>query len=449
MRDLTKGSEGKHILLFAIPMLLGNLFQALYNTVDSIWVGQIVGSNGLAAVAVSFPIIFMLISLVMGLTMGVTIIISQYYGAKDMDNVKRTIDNTLLMLLVASFVTTIIGLLLSRKILILIDTPDVILHQATVYLNIMFAGMLFMYGYNGLSAILRGMGDSKTPLYFLIVATVANIILDPIFIYVLKLGVAGAAYATVISQGISFVMGFVYLYRKHDIFRLKFKDLRFDKGIMGLIFKIGFPMAIQQTLVSVAGVFLNAIINRFGADAMAAFGAASRVESFIFMPTMSISMSVSSFTGQNLGAGKIDRVKRGFNAAMLMGVVLSLFTLFITQVIPKYLILLFTNNQTVVELGVQYLKILGLFYCAFTFMFVSNGVVRGSGDTLVAMIITLVALWFVRIPLANILSRRIGLAGVWYAIGIGFLVGMTLSLSYYFSGRWKNKAIVKPSLEEI
>jgi len=446
MRDLTKGSEGKHILLFAIPMLIGNLFQALYNTVDSIWVGQIVGSNGLAAVAVSFPIIFMLISFVMGLTMGVTIIISQYYGAKDLENVKRTINNTFLMLLLASFITTLAGILLSRRLLILIDTPPVILENADVYLKIMFMGMLFMYGYNGLSAILRGMGDSKTPLYFLIVATFVNIILDPIFIYVLKLGVAGAAYATVISQGVSFIMGFFYLYKRYEMFKIKYNQLKFDKDIILLIFKIGFPMAIQQTLVSVAGVFLNAIINRFGADAMAAFGAASRVESFIFMPTMSIALSVSSFTGQNLGAGRIDRVKRGFKAAMVMGFILSIFTIFITQFIPRYLILMFTKNKVVVELGVQYLKVLGLFYCFFTFMFIANGVIRGAGDTFVAMLITLVGLWFVRIPLANILSKRIGLVGVWYAIGIGFLVGMTLSLSYYFSGRWKNKGIIKSEI---
>ncbi|WP_242859328.1 MATE family efflux transporter [Caloramator mitchellensis] len=440
---MTQGSEAKHILLFALPMLLGNLFQALYNTVDSIWVGQIVGSKGLAAVAVSFPIIFMLISLVMGLTMGTTIIISQYYGAKDMDNVKKTIDNTLLMLIVASILTTIIGLIFSKPILVLIDTPAEILKDSIVYLNIMFGGMIFLYGYNGLSAILRGMGDSKTPLYFLIIATVVNIILDPIFIYILKLGVAGAAYATVISQAISFVLGYIYLYRKHEIFRAKLNELRFDSQIMKLIFKIGFPMAIQQTLVSVAGVFLNAIINRFGANAMAAFGAASRVESFVFMPSMSIAMSVSSFTGQNLGAKKLDRVKRGFKAALLIGLVISIFTLFITLGIPKYLIMMFIKDKEVIALGVQYLKILGMFYFAFTFMFVANGVVRGSGDTFVAMLITLVALWFVRIPLANILSKSMGLVGVWYSIGIGFLVGMTLSFSYYFSGRWKTKAIVK------
>ncbi|KRQ86326.1 Multidrug export protein MepA [Caloramator mitchellensis] len=443
MKDMTQGSEAKHILLFALPMLLGNLFQALYNTVDSIWVGQIVGSKGLAAVAVSFPIIFMLISLVMGLTMGTTIIISQYYGAKDMDNVKKTIDNTLLMLIVASILTTIIGLIFSKPILVLIDTPAEILKDSIVYLNIMFGGMIFLYGYNGLSAILRGMGDSKTPLYFLIIATVVNIILDPIFIYILKLGVAGAAYATVISQAISFVLGYIYLYRKHEIFRAKLNELRFDSQIMKLIFKIGFPMAIQQTLVSVAGVFLNAIINRFGANAMAAFGAASRVESFVFMPSMSIAMSVSSFTGQNLGAKKLDRVKRGFKAALLIGLVISIFTLFITLGIPKYLIMMFIKDKEVIALGVQYLKILGMFYFAFTFMFVANGVVRGSGDTFVAMLITLVALWFVRIPLANILSKSMGLVGVWYSIGIGFLVGMTLSFSYYFSGRWKTKAIVK------
>lgn len=445
MRDLTKGNEIKQIIYFAIPMLLGNLLQTLYNTVDSIWVGKGVGEKGLAAVTVSFPILFMLISLIMGVTMGSSIIISQYFGAKDYENVKKSINTTLYFLLISSVVVTILGVIVSKPVLILINTPDSILNDSNKYLITMFLGMVFMFGYNGVAAILRGMGDSKTPLYFLMVATVINIILDPIFIFVFKLGVVGAAVATVIAQAVSFIFSVNYINKKHELFKIKLDSIKSDKEILKKIIKIGIPMGVQQTLVSLAMVFLNSIINVFGVDAMAAFGAAGRIDSFMSMPIMSLSAAVSSFTGQNLGANKKDRVVRGFRGTLLIGVLLSIIIASLAIIFAKPLISVFNSKKEVVAFGVDYLKIVGMFYFTFAFMFIVSGVVRGSGDTMVPMITSLIALWGIRVPLAKYLSGNIGINGVWWSIGIGWVVGSTLNYIYYRTGRWEKKVVVKKS----
>ncbi|MCX7695705.1 MAG: MATE family efflux transporter [Caloramator sp.] len=443
MRDLTKGNEIKQIVYFAIPMLLGNLLQTLYNTVDSIWVGKGVGEKGLAAVTVSFPILFMLISLIMGVTMGSSIIISQYFGAKDYDNVKKSINTTLYFLLISSAVVTILGVVVSKPVLILINTPKAILNEANKYLIIMFLGMVFMFGYNGVAAILRGMGDSKTPLYFLMIATVINIILDPVFIFVFKLGVVGAAVATVIAQAVSFIFSVNYINKKHELFKIRLDNIKSDKEILKKIIKIGIPMGVQQTLVSLAMVFLNSIINVFGVDAMAAFGAAGRIDSFMSMPIMSLSAAVSSFTGQNLGANKKDRVVKGFRGTLLIGVLLSIIIASLAIIFARPLICIFNSKKEVVAFGVDYLKIVGMFYFTFAFMFIVSGVVRGSGDTMVPMITSLIALWGIRVPLAQYLSSRIGIEGVWWSIGIGWVAGSTLNYIYYRTGRWEKKVVVK------
>lgn len=444
MRDLTKGNEAKQIVYFAIPMLLGNLLQTLYNTVDSIWVGKGVGEKGLAAVTVSFPIMFMLISLIMGITMGSSIVISQYFGAKDYENVTKSINTTLYFLLISSIVVTVLGIAVSKPILILINTSKDILNEANNYLVIMFLGTIFMFGYNGVTAILRGLGDSKTPLYFLLIATIINIILDPIFIFAFKLGVVGAAVATVIAQAVSFIFSINYINRKHELFKIKLSKIKeADKDLLKKIIKIGIPMGIQQTLVSLAMVFLNSIINLFGVDAMAAYGAAGRIDSFMSMPIMSLSAAVSSFTGQNLGANKKDRVVKGFRATLVIAVGISILIAMLAIIFSSQLISIFNTKREVIDYGIGYLKIVGMFYFTFAIMFIVSGVIRGSGDTMVPMLTTLIGLWGVRVPLAQYLSKKIGIEGVWWSIGIGWVIGSTLNYIYYKTGRWEKKVVVK------
>jgi len=426
-------------------MLIGNVFQQLYNTVDSIVVGQGVGKEALAAVGASFPIIFLMVSLVMGITMGSSIMLSQFFGAGETGRLKRTMYTTYIFLFVASIAITVAGLFLSGPILRAIKTPDDVLPLAKQYLAIMFSGMIFLFGYNTVSAILRGLGDSMRPLYFLVVATLLNIVLDIVFVIGFHWGVAGAAWATVIAQAVSLVISLVYTQRsKHDVLHLRLSEVKFDIGIFKTMLHIGLPTAAQQTLVSLGFVALNRIVNPFGTNVIAGYAAASRLDSFAAMPAMNLSMALSTFVGQNLGAGKPERVRRGLFATLGISSTIASVVGAVMIIFRAQLIGLFTSDPQVIRIGAQYLFIVPLFYLVFTAMFVVGGVLRGAGDTLVQMLISLVGLWIVRIPASAILSGRIGTMGLWLGIPIGWSVGLILSSIYYATGRWKTRVIAGP-----
>jgi putative MATE family efflux protein len=451
MRDLTQGNEAKTILLFAAPMLIGNVFQQLYNVVDSIVVGQFIGKAALAAVGASFSINFLLIAMISGIAMGSGIMIAQYVGAKDTGKVRRIIATTYIYLLVASLAVTGIGLAAARPILRLLDTPADVLEQATVYLHIIFTGMLFQFGYNAVSAVLRGLGDSKTPLYFLIVATLTNVVLDLLFVAVFRWGVGGAAWATIISQAIAFVPALFYLQRsRHEVLRLDPKRLAFDVGIFRQCLRIGLPSGAQQTLVAMGFMALNRIVNGFGTDVAAGYTAASRLDSFAGMPAMNFSMALTTFVGQNLGAGRHDRVRSGFLATLAISggfaVLVSLTMVFFKVPLMR----IFTTDARVIAVGSDYLVIVGSFYILFSSMFITGSVPRGAGDTLIPMFITIFSLWLIRIPLAALLSSRIGTDGIWWAVPIAWGGGCAANVMYYLSGRWKSHVLVKrpPVVEE-
>jgi putative MATE family efflux protein len=318
MKDLTTGPEGKLILHFAVPMLIGNVFQQSYSIVDSVIVGRAIGKSALAAVGASFPILFLLIALSIGVTMGFSILISQYFGAKQMDKVQRAVDTSLIFVFFASLAITAAGLWLSRPALVMLKTPAELLDQGTVYLQIMFAGMLFLFGFATISAILRGLGDSKTPLYFLIVSTLLNIGLVMFFVLVCHWGIAGSAWATVIAQAVACVLGVAHLSRSHTVVRPRWRGLAFDRVIFKKGLAIGLPTGVQQVLVALGMMALARLVNAFGTDAIAAFTVAGRLDAFAVLPAMNLSAAVSTFTGQNLGAGKLGRVKHGLKAALLI-----------------------------------------------------------------------------------------------------------------------------------
>ncbi|WP_102401650.1 MATE family efflux transporter [Haloimpatiens massiliensis] len=444
MKDLTEGKEGKLILLFALPMLIGNIFQQLYNTVDSIVVGRFVGKEALGAVGTSFPIIFLLVSLIMGITMGSTIIIAQYYGAKNMDKVKKSIDTAYIFLFVASLIITIAGVIFSRNILIMMNVPDDILPEAEKYLKIIFSGMIGMFGYNSISAILRGLGDSKTPLYFLIISSIINIVLDLLFVLKFNMGVAGVAWATVIAQGISFLIGIYYLNKTHEVLKFNIKSMRFNKEIFRQSLKIGLPTGIQQMLFSLGIMALQSLVNGFGSETVAAYTAAGRIDTFASMPIMNFGTAISTFVGQNLGAGKEERAINGFKATVKMTVIASLIASILIFIFGKWLIVLFSNDSKVIEIGFDYLKIVCSFYTVVGVMCIINGVLRGAGDTIPTMIISIFTLWFVRVLLAYILSNKMQSPnGIWWAIPISWTVGLILTLIYYKTGKWKNKVVTK------
>ncbi len=447
MRDLSQGPEPKAIVLFAMPMLIGNIFQQLYTMVDGIVVGQGVGKEALAAVGASFPIIFLMVSLIIGITMGSSIMLSQYFGAKDYTHLRKTIHTTYIFLFGSAFLVTILGLALSGPILRAIRVPDAVFPLALQYLRIMFVGMIFLFGYNTVGAVLRGLGDSKHPLYFLIIATFVNIGLDLLFVLVLGWGVAGAAWATVIAQGVSLLVGIAYMQRcKHEFLRISIPAMRFDTQVFKTMLKIGLPTGIQHSLVSLGFVALTRIVNAFGTNVIAGYTAAMRLDSFAAMPAMNLSMAVSTFVGQNLGAQKPERVRRGFISALLMAGAISIVMTAVMIVFRQQLIGMFNSDPAVVMIGAEYLVIVSSFYVMFSSMFITGGVLRGAGDTLAQMLITLVALWLVRIPSAAILSAHFGTRGIWSSVPAGWIVGLVASLAYYFSGRWKKKAIVRPQV---
>ena len=443
MKDLTKGRVGSLIFLFAMPMLLGNVFQQANLIIDSMVVGHYVSKAALAAVGAAFPVIFVMIALIIGITIGGTIVISQYFGAKDFDRLKRTIDTMLIFLFFASLTASAIGIIFSEKIFVLMKLQSDVIPLATLYMRIYFSGMILMFGLQGVSALLRGMGDSKTPLYFLVIASVLNIVFDFVFVLVFHLGVAGVALAAITGQGIAFALAVIYLNRKHEFINISFRKIIFDKEIFKNIIKIGLPMGLQQSFVGLGMAFLIGIVNRFGTSSVAAYSAAYRIDSFASLPAMNFSMALSTFVGQNIGANKIERVKKGLLTTWVITSVISITITLIALFFGKYLMQMFTDDADVIRIGARYLVIVSSFYILFSTMFSFTGVFRGAGDTIIPMFITLFSLWVVRIPVSYFLSLKIGIDGVWWGIPIAWFCGFAFSLIYYKVGNWKTKTIVK------
>ncbi len=427
-------------------MLLGNLFQQLYTIVDSIIVGKFLGKEALAAVGSSFPIVFTLISLIIGVASGGTIVIAQYFGAKNKERVQASIGTLYVFLFWASIAVTIIGIVFSEQIFRLIQLPENLMPEAKTYLNIYFLGIIGFFGFNATSAILRGLGDSKTPLYFLMISTFFNITFDLLFILVFKWGIAGAAIATVVSQGGAFLTAVVYLNRTHDIINITLKNLKFDRDIFSKTIRIGLPTGLQHTFVSIGMVVIQTIVNTFGTNVIAAYSAAGRLDSLATLPAMNFGMALATFVGQNIGAGRTDRIRKGLNATLLMSSIVSVTVTLIMVFFGSYLVQVFVKQDEteVIRIGREYLVIVSSFYIVFSTMFTINGVMRGAGDTLIPMFITFFSLWLIRIPAAYFISHRIGESGIWWAIPVSWSLGAILYYMYYRSGRWTRKAVIKP-----
>jgi putative MATE family efflux protein len=442
MKDLTNGKEGRLILRFALPMLLGNVFHQLYNVIDSIIVGNFIGKEALAAVGASFPVIFVFFSLVLGITSGSTIVISQYFGAKDTEKVKKTIDTLLIFLFFASILVAALGLLFSREIFKLIQLPDEVIPMANTYLRVFFGGVITFFGFMGVSASLRGLGDSKTPLYFLIISTLFNIAFDILFVVVFNWGIAGVAFASILAQGGAFITAVIYLNRTHQIINISFFRMKFDKQVFRKSIRIGLPTGIQQTVVAMGMMALVGIVNQFGTNVIAAYSVAARVNSLATLPAMNFASALATFVGQNMGAKKEYRVKSGFVATLKMSSVVSILVTAIVLLYGHFIMGLFTDDPDVIEIGVEYLVIVGSFYLVFSAMFATSGVLRGAGATLIPMITTIISLWGIRIPGAYLLSEKIGATGIWWSIPIGWTLGLLMAYAYYLTGKWKKKGVV-------
>lgn len=447
--DFTEGSIPRHLIAFSVPMLLGNFLQAMYSTVDSFWVGRYLGPQALAAVSAGGPIIHALIALVIGLTIAITTLVAQHWGAKQEDRVRHIVTNSIVLLTAVGSVMSAIGILARKPLLRLINVPPDVFDGASTYLGIYLSGLVVMFLYNAASSILRGLGDSRTPLRFLAYATFANIVLDPIFIFgigpIPRMEIAGVALATVISQAFSAVMSLIYLQRVSGLLTLRRGEWQIDFSLFSLIAKIGLPAGIQQTAVSLSALTVNSIVNKFGSTMMAGYGAGLRLDQFAFMPAMSGGIAVTSLVGQNLGANRDDRVRDSVRWSLILTGGITAILSLVVLAIPDKLIAIFTKDAEVISAGADYLRFAALSYVPYACMFAVSGVLRGAGDTLSAMLITLTSLWAVRVPLAATLSGLpgFGIKGVWIAIVAGPVAGTILNYAYYRTGRWKHRVVVR------
>ncbi|HBF4285040.1 MATE family efflux transporter [Clostridioides difficile] len=448
MKDLTTGHEGKSIFFFAMPMLIGSLFQQLYNTADSIIVGRFIGKEAMAAVSGANPIMFLLVAALMGVSLGFSILVSQFYGSGDLKKVKATIDTTYILLFIGSILISILGIVFGGPMLKLMNTPESVFAQSKLYLTIIFSGILFSAGYNSVSAILRGLGDSVTPLYFLIIATILNIVLDLTFIVVLRMGVEGVALATIMAQAVSFIISIIYLNKKHEVLKFKIKGIVYDNKIFKDGLRLGLPSGVQQMLFSIGNMALQFLVNSYGTSAMAAFGAGLRIENFISLPIMNLGSAVSTFVAQNIGAGENERVKKGIRESIKMTLVLAVTVIALILLFKENLIALFNTDKDVIKIGSSYLFIIGPFFLFIGTSFVLSSAMKGAGDSMFALISSIVSLWLGRLPASYMLSKFFGTDGIWMGIPFGWTLGLIVTVIYYRKGYWKTKAIVNHRINE-
>ncbi len=442
--DMTTGNPTQLILKFSIPMLIGNLFQQLYNTVDAIVVGNYEGKDALAAVGATGSLNFLIFALSLGLAAGVSIVISQFFGAKDEDNVKKSFATAAYTILGASVIMGIIGFLSSRYLLELLNTPPNIIDQSEIYMKICCIGIIGVGAYNGIASILRALGDSKTPLFFLIIACLINIVLDLVFVIIFHMGVAGVAIATVISQVFAAIGCITYALAKVNILRMPLTDFRPDKQIFKKCLALGFPVALQNSFVSCSTMAMQSVINSYGDTIIAAATAANRIEQLILQPGMSLGVAVATFTGQNIGAGSINRVKKGFVASSKIIIIFSVMMFPIIYFGGKYIMDLFTSadDLDVMKIGIEALRVTCFFYVFVGMIFVTRNLLSGAGDVKIPMFMGLTEI-VCRVLFATLLSARFGYRGIWWATGLTWFVTSIVGCIRYFSGKWKYKSVIQ------
>ena len=385
MTDMTQGSPARLILFFALPLLVGNMFQQLYNMVDSIVVGRFVGSTALAAVGTAFPVVFLLSSMFMGLGIGAMVMVSQFYGAGDAERLKATIDTIYTALIVGIVPLSIVGILVSRPIIALLAVPADTADQCWIYMVIVLGGLIGSLGYNANSGILQGLGDSKTPLLFLVIACIINIVLDLLFVVVFHWGVAGVAIATIMAQAVSSFMVMHKLMHTREDYKVEIRKIRFHKKMIRKIIAFGFPAACQQSITSFSNVVVQSYINGFGTAAMAGYSATLRIDGFLQLPLQSFNMAITTFVGQNIGARKYKRVKKGIFAAWVMSSLIILAGSVGMYFGAPLLISVFTNDPQVIANGSGMLRIFSRAYIALAVVQVLNGALRGAGLSKVPM----------------------------------------------------------------
>ena len=443
---MTEGSIWKKILFFSIPLILGNLFQQLYNTVDSIIVGNYIGSEALAAVGSSGSLINLLIGFCIGASAGAGVVIAQFYGAQDREGVRKAVHTTIAIAIAAGAVLTVVGIVATPILLKAMGTPQEVFDQASIYLKVYFGGILFSVVYNMSAGILNAVGNSKRSLVYLMIAATSNIFLDLLFVVVLKMGIVGVAIATDISQLLSCIFIILFLVRSEDVYRVKLKDIRCYDNLLGKILKIGLPTGVQNIVISLSNVIVQSSVNSFGAVAMAGFAAYIKVDGFNILPVLSFSMAATTFVGQNVGAGRLDRVKKGMYVSVAMGIIYTVCTGILLLTFAPQVIGVFTQNGKVVEYGVYIMKFFCPFYLMLGILHILAGTIRGTGKTMQAMVVFLFSLCIFRVLWiwgAMSVSHKIG--GVMLGYPLSWLVGLVMILIYVWKGNWMPYGMKKDS----
>lgn len=438
VKDMTVGNPTRHLLAFAFPLFIGNMFQQLYNTVDTLVVGKYVGADALAATGACGSLNFLFFALTSGLAIGIGIIISQYYGAKNDRGVKTTIANSLYILAAASLAATLLGVFLAKPLLRLMATPEDVLDMAALYLRTTCCGIIFIALYNGVASALRALGDSKTPLYFLIMSSIFNIGFDLLFVLKFNMGVFGVAFATVIAQAISAGVSLLYAVIKVPYFKLSKDEMKPHREIISRSFKLGVPMALQSSMIAISMIVIQGVVNSFGTVVMAAYTITCKVDIIASQLYNAISSALVSYSGQNIGANKPERVKQGYVRGLIIVTIYNCIVVPLVYFFSNGISSFFVDDPSVISFSSDAMRITTLFYFLLGLIYVPRGVLNGCGDARFSLI-NGIAEVVCRIVYATILTQisSIGMWGVWWATGLTWLTVAIVNNSRYLRGKWK------------
>lgn len=442
-QDMTVGNPVSNLIRFSVPLLIGNLAQQLYSTVDSIVVGNYIGDGALAAIGASGPIMNLLLVLFMGISVGASIMVSQYFGAKEKDKLSDTVGTAITATLVSSLFIMIVGPLITPWAMSVLQTPADIYDMTCTYLIIVFVGIIGCAYYNIISGILRGLGDSVMPLVFLLVACGLNIVLDILFVAFFSMGVAGAAWATIISQAISGALCLVRLLLMRDVLHVKLRSLWPQKALLMQLIRLGLPSGLTQAVFSLAMLVVQSLTNSFGTLIIAVSTVVMRVDGFAMMPNFTFGTATTTFTGQNIGAGKLKRVEEGTKDGLKIGLAVSVVLVAAILLFGRYLMEMFTSTPEVVDTGMHMMRILAVGYVAMAVTQILSGVMRGAGDTMTPMWISLITTVVIRVPIAyGLAALTHSPDSLFISLLTSWVMGAVLTTIAYRMGRWKKKSII-------
>ncbi|RFB18559.1 MATE family efflux transporter [Bacillus sp. HNG] len=440
-QDFTQGSIRKQLIFFAGPIMLTNLLQVSYQFIDSLWVGNLLGANALGAVTISSTVVVTVLAFIIGINNATLTILSQQKGMHDGAGLKRYVNAFVVLLSVLSILVGLFGYFFAETLLLFLNTPVEMLNEAKAYLEINFIGILFIMGYNFIGTVLRALGDSKTPLRFVFIAVVLNAILDPIFISIFEWGIHGAAWATVLAQGISFLFALAYTFRRKLVpYSIPYLPSKED---IWLILKLGIPAGLQMMVIFAGVTAILSVVNSFDGAVVAGFGASQRIDSLITIPAMALGTAVNSMAGQNIGANQWERVHQIAMYGTIFNVVIMLSIALIVFLFAEGFTKLFIQEKEAVTFGADYLKMVAFFYPFIGINFILNGIVRGAGAMYQVLVLNILSFWLLRYPLTYFCSSLIGQNGIALGIGISFIISSIFAFSYYKWGGWQKKDLFR------